>query len=49
MTVKIHPNFVNNGCFMQNFMELNMKKIFDPKTVAFGFWGLETIFWQFGP
>ena len=34
---------------MHNFMELNMKKCFDTKTVTFRVWGLKTTFWQFGP
>ena len=33
---------------MQNFVELNMKTIFDPTTVKFGVWGLKTSFRQFG-
>ena len=34
---------------MHNFMELNMRKCFDTKTVTFRVWGLKTTFWQFGP
>ena len=34
--------------FMQNFMELNMKKFFNPKTVTLRMWGLEASFQQFG-
>ena len=34
---------------MQNFMELDMKKISDPKALKFGVWGLKTSLGQFGP
>ena len=34
---------------MQNFMELDMKKCKDPKTLKFGFFGLKTRLEQFGP
>ena len=34
---------------MQKFMELDMKKFPDPKTLAFGVWGLKTSLGQFGP
>ena len=34
---------------MQNFMELDMKKISDPKTLTFGAWGLKPNLGQFGP
>ena len=34
---------------MQNFMELDMKKISDPKVLKFGVWGLKTSLGQFGP
>ena len=33
---------------MQNFMELDMKKIPDPKSPTFGVWGLQTSLGQFG-
>ena len=33
---------------MQNFMELDMKKISDPKTLTFGVWGLKPNLGQFG-
>ena len=33
---------------MQNFMELDMKKISDPKALTFGVWGLKTSLGQFG-
>ena len=34
---------------MQNFMELDMKKFTDPKTLTFRVWGLKTRSGQFGP
>ena len=34
---------------MQNFMELDNKKILDPKALTFGIWGLKTSLGQFGP
>ena len=34
---------------MQNFMELDMKNISDPKTLIFGIWGLKPNLGQFGP
>ena len=34
---------------MQNFMELDMKRIFDPKALAFGVWTLKPNLGQFGP
>ena len=34
---------------MQNFMELDMKKISDPKALTFGVWGLKPNLGQFGP
>ena len=34
---------------MQNFMDLDMEKMFDPKALTFEVWGLKTILWQFGP
>ena len=38
------------GAFlMQNFIELNMKKFSDPKSLTFGVWGLKTSLGQFGP
>ena len=38
------------GAFlMQNFIELNMKKFSDPKSLTFGIWGLKTSLGQFGP
>ena len=34
---------------MQNFMELDMKKISDPKALTCGVWGLQSNLGQFGP
>ena len=34
---------------MQNFMELDMKKISDLKAFTFGEWSLKTNLGQFGP
>ena len=34
---------------MQNFMELDMKKISDLKALALEVWGLKTSLGQFGP
>ena len=34
---------------MQNFIELDMKKFTDPKTLTFGVWSLKTSLVQFGP
>ena len=34
---------------MQNFIELDMKKFTDPKTLTFVVWGLKTSLVQFGP
>ena len=31
------------ACFMQNFMELDITEILDPKTQIFGVWGLNLI------
>ena len=33
----------------QNFMELDMKQISDPKALTFGVWGLKPNLGQFGP
>ena len=35
--------------FMQNFMDLGMKKFLDPKALTFGVWDLKTSLVQFGP
>ena len=32
---------------MQNFMELNIKNLFHPKTLTFRVYWLDTDFWQF--
>ena len=34
---------------MQNFIELDMKKFTDPKTLTFVVWGLKASLVQFGP
>ena len=34
---------------MQKFMELDMKKVSDPKALTFGVWGLKPNLGQFGP
>ena len=34
---------------MQNFMELDMEEISDPKALTFGLWGLKSSSGQFGP
>ena len=34
---------------IQNFMELDMKQISDPKALTFGVWGLKSNLGQFGP
>ena len=34
--------------WMQNFIELDMKKFTDPKTLTFGVWSLKTSLVQFG-
>ena len=47
ITVKNDPKIVNE--LMQNFMELDMKKISDLKALPFEVWGLKTSLGQFGP
>ena len=47
--VKKDPQFENKSLFHANFMELDMKKIPDPKTLTFVVWGLKTSLGQFGP
>ena len=42
-------NCETRAYLMQKFMELDMKKFPDPKTLAFGVWGLKTSLGQFGP
>ena len=39
---KMTQNLKINACFMQNIMELDMKKLLDPKAVTSGVWGLKT-------
>ena len=47
---KIDPKFENKSFLMQNFyMELDMKKSSDPKTLVFVSWALKTSLGQFGP
>ena len=41
-------NLRRRAYLMQNFMELDMKKMSDPKALAFGVWGLKTRLGQFG-
>ena len=33
---------------MQNFIEIDMKNVWDPKAMAFGVWGLKPSLGQFG-
>ena len=42
-------NCKTRAYLMQNFIELDMKKFTDPKTLTFGVWGLKTSLVQFGP
>ena len=35
-------NLKIKACFMQDIMELDMKKLLDPKAVKSGVWGLKT-------
>ena len=46
---KMTQNLKIRACFMQNFMELHMKKVLDPKAVAVGAWDLKTSLGQVGP
>ena len=47
---KIDPKFENKSFLMQNFyLELDMKKSSDPKTLVFVSWALKTSLGQFGP
>ena len=41
-------NLKIRACFKQNFMELDVRKILDPKAVTFGVWGLTTSLRQVG-
>ena len=38
---KVTQSLKLRACFMQNFMELDMKKLLDPKAVTFGVWDLK--------
>ena len=42
-------NLKTRAYFMQNFMDLAIKKISDPKALIFEVWGLKTSLGQFGP
>ena len=42
-------NLKTRAYFKQNFIELDMKKISDPKALTFEVWGLWTSLGQFGP
>ena len=46
---KITQNLKIRAYLKQNFMELDIKKIADLKTLTFGVWGLKTSLGQFGP
>ena len=46
---KMTQNLKISACFMQNFMELYLKKNLDLKAVTFAVWGLKTTLWYFGP
>ena len=47
--LKTDPKFENKSLFDANFMELDMKKFSDPKTLTFEVWGLKNSLVQFGP
>ena len=42
-------NLKIRACFMQNFIELEMRRFLDPEAVIFGVWGPKTSLWQLGP
>ena len=42
-------NLKTRAYLMQNFKELDMKKISDPKALKCGVWGLKPNLGQFGP
>ena len=42
-------NLKSRAYLMENFMELDMKKISDPKPLTFGVWALRPNLGQFGP
>ena len=44
----MNQNLKIRTCFIQNFMELEIKKTLDPKAVAFGVLGLKTGLEQLG-
>ena len=46
---KITQHLKIRAYLMQNFMELDMKKISDTKALTFGVWGLKPNLGQFGP
>ena len=46
---KMTPNLKIRAYLMQNFMELDMKKMSDPKGLTFSIWGLKVRLGQFGP
>ena len=47
--IKHGSKFEKRAYFMQNFNELDMKKISDCKALAFEVWGLKTSLGKFGP
>ena len=46
---KLTENLKITAYLMQDFMEFDMKKFADPKTLTFGVWDLKTSFGQFRP
>ena len=42
-------NLKIRACFMQNFMEFDMRKTLDSKAMTFGLWALKTSLGKFGP
>ena len=46
---KLAQNLKIRAYLMQHFMQLDMKKKSDPKTLTFGVWGLINSLEQFGP
>ena len=47
--LKIMQNLTIRTYWIQNFMELDMKKFSDPKALTFGLWGIKTSLGQLGP
>ena len=47
--VAVTHNLKIRAYLKQNFIELDMKKFPDPKTLTFGLWGLKNSLGQFGP